>query len=150
MNELLSAGLYVQCFMDISFTAHYALWGRCFHLTDEETVAQGYQASAKHPGGLPWWLSSKRIHLQCRRHGSSPGSGRSPGAGNGNPLQDSCPATGHGVTKSWTRLSDWAHMHTSLQAIRLQSQCPYASSDGWSSVTSLHKGFCPPVSLRLE
>ena len=44
--------------------------------------------------------------------GSVPGSGRSPGEGNGNPLQDSCLgnpmdrrawwATVHGVAKSWT------------------------------------------------
>ena len=48
--------------------------------------------------------------------GSIPGSGGSPGEGNGNPLQYSCLenlmdggawwATVHGVTKSWTRLSD--------------------------------------------
>ena len=40
-----------------------------------------------------------------------PGSGRSPGEGNGNPLQYSClenpMATVHGVTKGWTRLSDF-------------------------------------------
>ena len=46
--------------------------------------------------------------------GSIPGSGRSPGGGNGNPLQYACLenlvdggpwwATVHGVTKSWTRL----------------------------------------------
>ena len=46
--------------------------------------------------------------------GSSPGSGRSPGEGNGYPLQYSCLenptdggawwATVHGVAKSWTRL----------------------------------------------
>ena len=39
---------------------------------------------------LPWWLTSKRILLQCRRHGSMgsiPGSGGFPGKGNGNPLQ---------------------------------------------------------------
>ena len=50
-----------------------------------------------------------------------PGSGRSSGGGNGNPLQYSClatprdrgawQATVHGVTKSWTRLSD-THTHT--------------------------------------
>ena len=49
--------------------------------------------------------------------GSVPGSGRSPGEGNGNPLQYSCLenpmdrgawwATAHGVAKSWTRLSDF-------------------------------------------
>ena len=44
--------------------------------------------------------------------GSTPGSGRSPGGGNGHPLQCSCQenptddgawgATGHGVAESWT------------------------------------------------
>ena len=48
--------------------------------------------------------------------GSIPGSGRSPGEGNGNPLQYSClespmerrvwQATVHGVTKSQTRLNN--------------------------------------------
>ena len=52
--------------------------------------------------------------------GSIPGSGRSPGTGNDNPLQYSClensmdrrawGATVHGVTKSRTRLSD-CHFH---------------------------------------
>ena len=47
-----------------------------------------------------------------RQPGSIPGLGRSPGEGNGNPLQDSClensmgrgawPATVHGVAKSQT------------------------------------------------
>ena len=53
--------------------------------------------------------------------GSNPGSGRSPGKGNGNPLQYSCLenslnrgawwATIHGVTKSRTWLSTKAHAH---------------------------------------
>ena len=52
---------------------------------------------------------------------SIPGLGRSPGGGNGNPLQYSYlenpmdrgawQATVHGVTKSWTRLSDLARKH---------------------------------------
>ena len=51
--------------------------------------------------------------------GSIPGLGRSPGEGNGNPLQYSCLenpkdqgawwATVHGVAKSQTRLSDFTH-----------------------------------------
>ena len=55
--------------------------------------------------------------------GSIPGSGRSPGEGNGNPLQCSCLenstdrgpswATVHGVTNSWTRLSNF---HPQLQS----------------------------------
>ena len=53
--------------------------------------------------------------------GSIPGLGRSPGGGNGNPLQHSClenptdraawQATVHGVTKSQTRLSDLVRKH---------------------------------------
>ena len=55
--------------------------------------------------------------------GSTPGSGRSPGEGNGHSLQYSClensdrgawRATIHGVSKSWTWLSDWAHTHTDM------------------------------------
>ena len=48
--------------------------------------------------------------------GSTSGSGRSPGGGNGNPLHCSCldnsmgkgtrQATVHGLAKSWTQLSD--------------------------------------------
>ena len=51
--------------------------------------------------------------------GSIPRLGRSPGEGNGNPLQYSClenptagrarQATVHGVAKSWTRLSEFTH-----------------------------------------
>ena len=55
--------------------------------------------------------------------GSIPGSGRSPGEGNGNPLQYSCLenpmvggvwwATVHGVAKSQTRLSNFTYLCTS-------------------------------------
>ena len=53
--------------------------------------------------------------------GSIPGLGRSPGEGNGNPLQDPCLqnpmdggvwlATVHGVTKSRTRLNDFTSLY---------------------------------------
>ena len=56
-----------------------------------------------------------------RDAGLIPGSGRSPGGGNGNPLQYSClenlmdrgawQATVHGVTKSQTQLNDLGHTH---------------------------------------
>ena len=39
--------------------------------------------------GLPWWLSGKESACQCRRLRRLPESGRSPGEGNGYPLQDS-------------------------------------------------------------
>ena len=67
----------------------------------EETVKLGYKASACNVGDP----------------GSIPGSGRSPGEGNGNPLQYSClenpmdrgawRTTVHGVSKSRTQLSNF-------------------------------------------
>ena len=38
----------------------------------------------------PWWLKRQRIYLQFGDPGSIPGSRRSPGEGNGNPLQYLC------------------------------------------------------------
>ena len=62
--------------------------------------------------GLPSWLSGKESACNVGGLGSIPGSGRSPGEGNGNPLQHSCLgnpmdrgtwwATVHGVTQSRT------------------------------------------------
>ena len=56
-----------------------------------------------------------------------PGLGRSPGEGNGNPLQYSCLenpmdlgdwwATVHGVAKSRTRLSDFTSLHMVINAM---------------------------------
>ena len=60
----------------------------------------------------------KRL-LQCGRPGFDPWVGKIPREGNGNPLQYSCLenpmdrgawwVTVHGVTKSWTRLSNFTH-----------------------------------------
>ena len=56
-----------------------------------------------------------------------PGSGRSPGGGNGDSFQYSClensmgrgawQATAHGAAKSRTRLSDWAQAHKNIKLI---------------------------------
>ena len=40
--------------------------------------------------GLPWWLSGKESTCNAGDIGLIPGSGRSPGEGNGNPLLYSC------------------------------------------------------------
>ena len=66
---------------------------------------------------LPGGSEVKASACNARDLGSIPGSGRSPGEGNGNPLQYSCLenpmeggawwATVHGVAKSWTRLSNF-------------------------------------------
>ena len=62
--------------------------------------------------GFPGGSEAKVSACNMGDLGSIPGSGRSPGEGNGNPLQYSCLensidretwwATVHGVTKSWT------------------------------------------------
>ena len=66
--------------------------------------------------GFPGGSDGKESACSVGDPGSIPGSGRSPGEGNGNPLQYSClenpvdggawSATAHGVAKIWTRLSD--------------------------------------------
>ena len=60
---------------------------------------------------VPWWVRQWRACLQCGRLGfDALGWERSPGEGNGNPLEYSClenstEPTIHGVAKSRTRLS---------------------------------------------
>ena len=74
-------------------------------------------------GGFPGGSSGKEPACNSGATGDSgsiPGSGRSPGGGNGNPLWYSCLkspmdrgawwATGHGVAKSRTWPSDWADL----------------------------------------
>ena len=71
--------------------------------------------------GFPGGSDGKESACNVGDLGSIPGLGRSPGEGNGNPLQYSCLensidrgtwwAAVHGVTKSWTRLSN-SHTHT--------------------------------------
>jgi len=68
--------------------------------------------------GFPGASEGKASACSVADPGSIPGSGRSTGEGNGSPLQYSCLensmdegawwAEVHEVTKSWTRLSDFA------------------------------------------
>ena len=71
--------------------------------------------------GFPGGSEDKASACNVGDPGSIPGLGRSPGEGNGNPLQYSClenpmdrgtwRATVHGVAKSQTRLSDFTSLH---------------------------------------
>ena len=70
--------------------------------------------------GFPGGSDGKESACSAGDLGSIPGSGESPGEGNGNPLQYSClensvdrgawPAMVYGVAKSWIQLSD-SHTH---------------------------------------
>ena len=75
-----------------------------------------YDACSKTQRGFPGGSDVKASASKAGDLGSIPESGRSPGEGNGNPLQDSCLenpmdggawwATFHGVAKSRTQLSN--------------------------------------------
>ena len=96
-------------------------------------------------GMVSGWFRSIIIHSTLQFPGGSevkvsacnagdlgwiPGSGRSPGEGNGNPLQYSCLenpmdrgawwATVHGVAKSWTKLSDFTFSSIIITSAPLQ------------------------------
>ena len=90
-------------------------------LTDGERMETNGDSSLAHvlhhPGlkGLPRRLVVKNLPTNAQDAGSLPGSGKSPGVGNDNPLQYSClenltdggawGAIVHGVVKSWTWVS---------------------------------------------
>ena len=82
--------------------------------------------------GFPGGSEVKASVWNAGDPGSIPGSGRSPGEGNGNPLQYSClenpmdggawSATVHGVAKSRTRLSNFTSLHF-MSLLFQQSAC---------------------------
>ena len=87
---------------------------------------------------FPRWHSGKESTSQRRRLGFSPGLGRSPGEGNGNPLQYSClenpvdwgawQVAVHEVAKSWTQPSacvcshTHTHTHTNTHLLAVSSR----------------------------
>ena len=80
--------------------------------------------------GFPGGSDGKASACNMEDLGSIPGSGRSPGEGNGNPLQYSClenpmdreawQATVHGVAKSQTRLSNFTSSFNLSTSFRSQ------------------------------
>ena len=88
--------------------------------------------------GLPGGSEVKASASNAGDPGSIPGSGRSPGEGNGKPLQYSClenptdgealQATVHGVAKSRTRLSDKLLLTTNWNSITSTSFVHSAAS----------------------
>ena len=100
----------------------------------------------------PRWLSGKNPPANAGDMGSIPGWGRSPGEGNGNPLQYYCleNPTDRGTTwatrghKTWGWLSNWEHSTRSFTASVLQNwfstttgNLPIAPSPLWNCYTSV-------------
>ena len=91
------------------------------------------------PGGFPGGSEVTVSACNAGDLGSVPGSGRSPGEGNGSPLQYSCLqnpmdrgacwVTVHGVAKSWTQLSK----HIKKQRHHFATKGPSSQSFGFSS-----------------
>ena len=97
----------------------YSLWGRKELDMTEHVHIQVMPYNICLRGdfkGFPHSSDGKESVCNARDLGSIPRLGRSPGEGNGNPLQYFClensmdrgawRATVHGVAKSWTQLSD--------------------------------------------
>ena len=88
--------------------------------------AGGLQSILSQRVGRDW---NDLAQHSTRDSGSIPGSGRSPGVGNSNPLQYCClenstdrgtwQAIVHGVTKSWVWLNMYTHTHPSYSNIGL-------------------------------
>ena len=88
---------------------------KCLH---QETLPAGLIVHWYLCSGFPGGAVVKNPPASAGDAGSIPGSGRSPGGGNGDPFRYSCLenpmdrgpwwAAVHGVAKSWTQLSDWA------------------------------------------
>ena len=89
------------------------------HLTSDSRIAAGLRVrgnSCSPLMGSPSSPDTKESACNAGDPGLIPGSGRSPGKGSGNPFQYSCLenfmdrgawwVTVHGVTRSWTQLSD--------------------------------------------
>ena len=91
--------------------------GECY---DTEDCAVICLLPSRYLMGIQVGSRGKESTYNAGDAGLSPGSGRSPGEGNGNPLQYSCPvnpkvreaswAIVHGIAKSWTQLS----IHTQI------------------------------------
>ena len=100
-----------------------AWWAAVYGVTQGRTRLKWLSSSIN---GFPGGASDKEPACQCRscsRRGSTPGLGRPPGEGRGNPPRCSCLensthrgarwATVHGVAKGPTQLSDIAHARLS-------------------------------------
>ena len=105
-----------------------AMWGLavCFSKANKKPSQWGEKFALDFPGGS----DGKESAYNTGDTGLVAGSGRSPGERNGNPLQYTCLENSmdggvwwgsvHGVTKSWTRLSDTriqTHTHTHKSAL---------------------------------
>ena len=109
--------------------------------------------------GFPGGSDGKESARNAGDPGSIPGSGRSPGEGNGNPLQYPClenpmdggawQATVYGVAKSLTRLSDFTSIHKEEMG-RMNIYISEISELKWTGMGEFNSDdhYCGQKSLR--
>ena len=120
-SRLFTVALWRVCILSMAQEAAPSLWYREVWLWCACTSKLGLSCwdfvELPSPVGLPWCLRQQRIACNAGDLSSIPGSGISPGEGNGYPLQYSCLenpmdwgawwAAVQGVAESRTRLRDW-------------------------------------------
>ena len=118
---------------------------------DYHSLLQGIVPTQGLNPGLPHFFPGdsevKASAWHTGDQGSIPGSGRSPGEGNGTPLQYSClenpmeggawQATVHGITKSPTRLSDFTFTFF-LTAVRFLTIGATSEAPGPNTLAETH------------
>ena len=122
-----SKSLPVTSVMRRQFSWSFPIWGEAWflilqsHGLSENTTLMDIAhftnlSQFRFSSGLPWWLRWWRSACKAGDLGLIPGSGRSPGEGNGYPVQNSCLensmdrgawwAIVHAIAKSQTQLHD--------------------------------------------
>ena len=130
--------------------------------------------------GLPWWLSGKEPTCQWRKPGFSPCIGKIPWRRKWQPTPVSLPGKSYGQRSlvgyspwghkesdtaerlsthahRWTRLSDWARMHTdgAAEGVVFMSPCVHKGTFLWAihvgecMLTPSHPTFLPCWCLQL-
>ena len=80
--------------------------------------------------GLPRWLSGKESACNAGDARSIPGLGRSPGEGNGSPLQNSC------LGNPMDRGAWWATVH----GVRKESDTTESLNNNWTQLSPHSRG----------
>ena len=106
---------------------------RCLLLHTQAEITSWDVGQSTCLAGLPWWLSGKESASQAGDVGLIPGSGRSPGEGNDDPLQYSClgspmdrgawEATVYRVKKESAQLSNSAPTTCLLKNLETETIC---------------------------
>ena len=131
----------------------------CFNTYPDNVLIMCVRVSVA--AGFPGGLDDKESARNAGDSSSIPGSGRSPGEGNGNPLQSSClenstdrgdsRATVHGIAKSWTWLSNCCvQLFATLWTVAHQASLSmgFPRWEYWSGLSLPTPGYLPDSGME--